>query len=82
MVRLILLARRAECYSIPYPFFASFFFLTAIFSNCLKCNKKQEKYRVSREKIVNCILNKWTKNLNFNHFLQFTVEKPTGVFFA
>ena len=33
-------------------------------------------YRVSREKIVHRILNIWINNLNFYHFLQFTVGKP------
>ena len=42
----------------------------------MKCSKQQEKYHVSREKIVHPILNIWINNLNFYHFLQFTVGKP------
>ena len=42
----------------------------------IKCNKQQEKYRVSREKIVHRIVNIWINNLNFYNFLQFTVGKP------
>ena len=42
----------------------------------MKCNKQQETYCVSREKIVHRILNIWINNLNFYHFLQFTVRKP------
>ena len=40
--------------------------------NCylIKCNKPEEKYCVSRKK------NTWINNLNFYHFLQFTVGKP------
>ena len=41
-----------------------------------KCNKQQEEYRVSREEVVHRILNIWVNNLNFYHFLQFTVGKP------
>ena len=37
-------------------------------------NKQQEKYHVSREKIVQSILNIWINNLNFYRFLQFTVR--------
>ena len=37
-------------------------------------NKKQEKYHVSREKIVQSILNIWINNLNFYRFLQFMVR--------
>ena len=65
-----------------FPVF--FFFCVLLFSvniylnNCylIKCNKQQEKYRVSSEKIVHRILNIWINNLNFYHFLQFTVGKP------
>ena len=35
----------------------------------MKCNKQQEKYRVSREKIVHRILNIRINNLNFYLFL-------------
>ena len=68
-----------------FSFFPSFFlFVVVVFytyiclRNCYltKCNKQQEKYRVSREKIVHRILNIWINNLNFYHFLQFTVGKP------
>ena len=47
-------------------------------NNCylIKCNKQQEEYRVSREEIAHRILNIWVNNLNFYHFLQFTVGKP------
>ena len=54
-------------------------FSTNIYLNngyLIKCNKQQEKYRVSSEKIVHRILNIWINNLNFYHFLQFTVGKP------
>ena len=37
-------------------------------------NEQQEKYHVSRENIVQSILNIWINNLNFYHFLQFTVR--------
>ena len=74
-----------KSYSVPYLFLRLSFlfcFLVLLFSiniylkNCylIKCNKKQEKYRVSRKKIVCCILNIWINNLNFYHFLKFTVE--------
>ena len=67
-----------------FSFFLFFLFIVLLFSiniqlnNCylIKCNKQQEKYRVSREKIVHRILNIWINNLNFYHFLQFTVGKP------
>ena len=70
-----------------FSFFPSFFlFFVVVFytyiclRNCYltKCNKQQEKYRVSREKIVHRILklNKWINNPNFYHFLQVTVGKP------
>ena len=74
--------------SSPTPLFFPFFFfsrfLVLLFSiniylnNCylIKCNKQQEKYRFSREKIVHRILNIWINNLNFYHFQQFTVGKP------
>ena len=62
-------------------FFFPFFVLLSIniqLSNCylIKCNKQQEKYRFSREKIVHRALNIWINNLNFYHFLQFTAGKP------
>ena len=65
----------------PSLFFLVFVLLFSIniyLNNCylLKCNKQQEKYRVSSEKIVHRILNIWINNLNFYHFLQFTVGKP------
>ena len=77
-------------YLIFFSFLLSFFslFFVSLFStnkyiniylnNCylIKCNKQQEKYRFSREKIVHRILNIWINNLNFYHFLQFTVGKP------
>ena len=64
-----------------FPFFPVFVLLFSIniyLNNCylIKCNKQQEKYRVSTEKTVHRILNIWIKNLNFYHFLQFTVGKP------
>ena len=37
-------------------------------------NKQQEKCHVSREKIVQNILNTWINDLNFYRFLQFTVR--------
>ena len=54
------------------------FSINIYLNNCylIKCNKQQEKYRVSSEKIVHPILNIWINNLNFYHFLQFTVGKP------
>ena len=66
-----------ESYRIIYSYFLFFPFFVLLFSiniqlnNCylIKCNKQQEKYRVSREKIVHCILNIWINNLNFYHFL-------------
>ena len=77
-------------YLIFFSFLLSFFslFFVSLFStnkyiniylnNCylIKCNKQQEKYRVSGEKIVHRILNISINNLNFYHFLQFTVGKP------
>ena len=65
-----------------FLFFFRFFWLVIsiniYLNNCylIKCNKQQEKYRVSSEKIVHRILNIWINNLNFYHFLQFTVRKP------
>ena len=62
-----------------FPFFFVLLFSINIYlNNCylIKCNKQQEKYRVSSEKIVHRILNIWINNLNFYHFLQFTVGKP------
>ena len=62
-------------------FFSGFLLLFSIniyLNNCylIKCNKQQEKYRVSSEKVVHNIINIWTNNLNLYHFLQFTVGKP------
>ena len=59
------------------PFFVLLFSIKIYLNNCylIKCNKQQEKYRVSREKIVHRILNIWINNLNFYHFLQFPVGK-------
>ena len=59
-------------------FFVLLFSINIYLNNCylIKCNKQQEKYHVSREKIVHPILNIWINNLNFYHFLQFTVGKP------
>ena len=65
-----------------FLFFSRFlvllFSINIYLNNCylIKCNKQQEKYRVSREKIVHRILNIWINNLNFYYFLQFTVGKP------
>ena len=42
----------------------------------IKYSKQQEKHTVSREKIVQRILNIVINNLNFYHFRQFTVGKP------
>ena len=64
---LLLIARlmRVESYSVAFLFFLlSFFFVVVVFytyislRNCylIKCNKQQEKYLVSREKIVHRIL--------------------------
>ena len=60
------------------PFFVLLFSVNLYLYIChlIKCNKQQEKYRVSRKKIVHRILNIWINNLNFYHFLQFTVGKP------
>ena len=63
-------------------FFFSFFELLVSIKTYLndryliKCNKQQDKYRVPGGKIVHRILNIWINNLNFYHFLQFTVGKP------
>ena len=59
-----------------FPFFV-LFSINIYLNNCylIKCNRRQEKYRVSTEKTVHRILNIWIKNLNFYHFLQFTVGK-------
>ena len=69
-------------------FFPSFFLFFAFFvllfpikmrlNNCdlIECNKQKETYRVSRENIVYRIWNIWINNVNFYHFLQFTVGKP------
>ena len=35
----------------------------------IKCNKQQEKYRVSREKIVHRILNIWVKSVTILIFI-------------
>ena len=61
-----------------FRFFVLLFSINIYLNNCylIKCNKQQEKYRFSREKIVHRILNIWINNLNFYHFLQFTVGKP------
>ena len=70
-------------YLIFFSFFVLFcllicavvFYKYLYLKNCylIKCiNKQQEKYHVSREKIVHCILNIWINNLNFYHLLQFT----------
>ena len=86
----LLLSRLAEgagFESYSTLFFPSVFFFSAfcvvvfykyIINNCylIKCNKQQVKYCVSKEKIVPRILNIWINNLNFYHFLQFTVGKP------
>ena len=60
------------------PFFVLLYSINIYLNNCylIKCSKQQEKYRFSREKIVYRILNIWINNLNFYHFLQFTVGKP------
>ena len=60
------------------PFFVLLFSINIYINNCflIKCNKQQEKYRISREKIGHRILNIWINNLNFYHFLQLTVGKP------
>ena len=57
-----------------FPFFVLLFSINIYLNNCylIKCNKQQEKYRVSNEKTVHRILNIWINN----HFLQFTVGKP------
>ena len=41
-----------------FPFFVLLFSINIYLNNCylIKCNKRQEKYRVSREKIVHCTL--------------------------
>ena len=59
-------------------FFVLLFSINIYLNNCylIKYNKQQEKYCVSSEKIVHPILNTWINNLNFYHFLQFTVGKP------
>ena len=66
-----------------FPFFVLLFSINIQLNNCccylIKCNKQQEKFRVSREKIVHrtiFLLNIWINNLNFYNFLQFTVVKP------
>ena len=61
-----------------FPFFWLLLSINIYVNNCylIKCNKQQEKHCVSREKIVHRILSIWINNLNFYHFLQFTVGKP------
>ena len=61
-----------------FPFFVLLFSINIYLNNCylIKCNKQQQTYRVSSEKIVHPILNIWINNLNFYHFLQFTAGKP------
>ena len=61
-----------------FPLFVLLFSINIWLNNCylIKCNKQQEKYCVSRENIVHCILNIWINNPNFYYFLQFTVGKP------
>ena len=61
-----------------FPFFVLLFSINIYLNNCylIKCNKQQEKYRASSEKTVHHILNIWINNVNFYHFLQFTVGKP------
>ena len=55
---------------LSYLFFPSFFlFFPPFFVLLYSIN-------ISREKIVHCLLNIWVNNLNFYHFLQFTVGKP------
>ena len=63
------------------PFFVFLFSINIYLNNCyfIKCNKQQEKYRVSIEKIVHRILNTWINNMNFYHFLQITVGKPESI---
>ena len=70
-----------ESYSITCLFFSFFELLVSIKTYLndrylIKCNKQQDKYRVPGGKIVHRILNIWINNLNFFHFLQFTVGKP------
>ena len=68
-----------RCSRVPVPvFFVLLFSINIYLNSCylIKCNKQQEKYRVSSKKIVHRILNMWINNLNFYHFLQFTVGKP------
>ena len=61
-----------------FSFFVFLFSINIYLNNCylIKCTKQQEKYRVSREKIVHLILIIWINSVNFYHFLQFTVGKP------
>ena len=61
-----------------FPFFVLLFSINIYLNIChlIKCNKQHEMYRVSRKKIVHRILIIWINNLNFYHFLQFTVGKP------
>ena len=44
-----------------FPFFVLLFSINIYLNNChlIKCNKQQEKYRVSRKKIVHRVLNIW-----------------------
>ena len=61
-----------------FSFFVLLFSINIYLNIChlIKCNKQHEMYRVSRKKIVHRILIIWINNLNFYHFLQFTVGKP------
>ena len=60
------------------PFFVLLFSINIYVNNCflINCNKQQEKYRISTEKIGHRILNISINNLNFYYFLQLTVGKP------
>ena len=42
-----------------FPLFELLFSVNIYLNNCylIKCNKQKEKYQVSREKIVHCVLN-------------------------
>ena len=62
-----------------FPFSVLLFSINIYLNKCYlkKCNKQQEAYRVSREKIVHRILNILIKKTEkFYHFAQFSVGKP------
>ena len=60
-----------------FPFFVLLFSINLYINNCylMKCNKQQEKYCVSREKIIHRILNIIDKQSEFLSFPTIYCEK-------